>query len=217
MLPTTLERPMVDPLLFLALDVPNGKSAMDLLTRIGKESLTHVKVGLQLFIAEGPEFVRSLVLQGYRVALDIKLDDIPETVMLACQQVAALGVHYVMAHVGGGRAMLEAAVRGVGDSETKVLAVRVLTSLTESDLAEIGTVTGSVEILVVQRALLAKQAGCHGVIASPSPSSPAWPNGVCPRSCASASVSAKSSFKPSERQIERAICDTSRLWVSRVR
>jgi orotidine-5'-phosphate decarboxylase len=96
--------------------------------------------------------------------LDLKLHDIPETVARATARVAGLGAGLLTVHAGGGRAMLEAAVRAAG--AMRVLAVTVLTSLDENDLAEIGA-QGPVRELVVRRARLAIAAGCAGVVASP--------------------------------------------------
>jgi orotidine-5'-phosphate decarboxylase len=96
--------------------------------------------------------------------LDLKLHDIPETVARAAARVATLGAALLTVHTGGGRAMLEAAVRAAG--ATRVLAVTVLTSLDDADLAQIGA-QGPVRELVVRRARLALEAGCAGVVASP--------------------------------------------------
>src|SRR4051812_7679107 len=96
--------------------------------------------------------------------LDLKLHDIPETVARAAARVAKLGAELMTVHAGGGRAMLEAAVRHAG--ATRVLAVTVLTSLDDADLAEIGAQPPVLE-LVVKRARLAMSAGCAGVVASP--------------------------------------------------
>jgi orotidine-5'-phosphate decarboxylase len=99
--------------------------------------------------------------------LDLKLHDIPATVARATAQAAALGAGLLTVHAAGGRAMLReavAAARGAG--ETRILAVTVLTSLDDTDLAETGGV-GPVAELVRRRAALAADAGCDGVVASP--------------------------------------------------
>lgn len=159
---------MKNPLLFLALDVPDAHAAETLVNRAGP-NLTHVKVGLELFVAEGPPIVRVMRSKGKTVLLDLKLHDIPETVFRSADIAASLGVDFITVHAAGGRRMLEDAVEGVkvGGSNTKVLAVTVLTSLDLGDLAAVGTTTSSISQLVVKRSLLAKEAGCHGVIASP--------------------------------------------------
>jgi len=124
-----------------------------------------IKIGLELFCAEGPSIVSALVGRGHAVMLDLKLHDIPETVARATAVVASLGAGLITVHAGGGRSMLEAAVKAAG-TRTRVLAVTVLTSLDDADLATIGAI-GPVGELVKQRAQLAIAAGCAGVVASP--------------------------------------------------
>jgi orotidine-5'-phosphate decarboxylase len=149
--------------LIVPLDVPSAADADALLERLAGVP-SWFKVGLELFCAEGPSIVTAYAARGLRVMLDLKLHDIPETVARATARVAALGAGLLTVHAGGGRAMLEAAVRGSGD--TRILAVTVLTSLDDADLAEIGA-EGPVADLVRRRAELAIAAGCHGVVASP--------------------------------------------------
>jgi orotidine-5'-phosphate decarboxylase len=136
-------------------------------TRWAQAVAPHVstlKVGLELFCAEGPSIVRDYTTRGLSVMLDLKLHDIPETVARATARVASLGAGLLTVHAGGGRAMLEAAVKAAGDM--RILAVTVLTSLDDADLAAIGA-QPPVEDLVKRRADLAASAGCHGVVASP--------------------------------------------------
>lgn len=149
--------------LIAAIDAPNRAEADALIARLGGVP-SWVKLGLELFCAEGPSIVADHVARGSRVMLDLKLHDIPETVARATAQVAKLGAGLLTVHAGGGRAMLEAAVKAAGS--TGILAVTVLTSLDDSDLADIGAV-GPVAELVKHRAKLAIAAGCAGVVASP--------------------------------------------------
>ncbi|HVV83336.1 MAG TPA: orotidine-5'-phosphate decarboxylase [Kofleriaceae bacterium] len=146
-----------------ALDVPDAAAASALAARIG-DGASWVKIGLELFVAEGPAVVGAMRAAGRRVMLDLKLHDIPETVARAMARAAALGAELVTVHAAGARSMLQAAVRAAGPA--RVLAVTVLTSLDDADLAEIGDV-GPVAELVLRRARLAAAAGCHGVVASP--------------------------------------------------
>lgn len=150
--------------LIVAVDVPSRADADGLIARLGG-SVTWLKIGLELYIAEGPDIVRGYVERGYRVMLDLKLHDIPATVERAAARAAALGASLLTVHAGGGRAMLEAAVRGAG-GELGVLAVTALTSLDQDDLGEVG-ITESMEALVLGRARLAVETGCRGVVASP--------------------------------------------------
>ena len=151
--------------LIAALDVPSRGEAEQLIVRLGGVP-SWVKVGLELFIAEGEEFVTDLVAHN-RVMLDLKLHDIPETVARATRQAAATGAGLLTVHAAGGRAMLEGAVRAAREiGDTRILAITVLTSLDEADLISIGT-TGPISAQVDRLARLARDAGCDGVVASP--------------------------------------------------
>ena len=149
--------------LIAALDTPSRSEADAFVTRLAGVP-SWVKVGLELFLAEGPSIVRDYTARGLSVMLDLKLHDIPETVARATARVASLGAGLLTVHAGGGRALLEAAVKAAG--ATKILAVTVLTSMDDADLAAVGA-QGPVEDLVRRRADLAAAAGCHGVVASP--------------------------------------------------
>ena len=155
--------------LIVALDVPTLDDALALTERLAGVA-RRFKVGLELYCAEGPRAVTEVRARsgGGGVFLDLKLHDIPATVRRAAKSAAMTGAELLTVHAAGGRAMLETAVAGAREGgDTKILAVTVLTSLDVADLAAVGTVTESVEALVVKRALLAQLAGCHGVIASP--------------------------------------------------
>ena len=156
--------PGVGNRLIAALDTPTRADAAVLVERLGGVP-SWIKIGLELFCAEGPSIVSEHVGRERHVMLDLKLHDIPETVARATARVASLGAGLLTVHAGGGRAMLEAAVKAAGPA-MKVLAVTVLTSLDDADLADIGA-NGPVAALVVQRAKLAIAAGCAGVVASP--------------------------------------------------
>lgn len=158
------EFPGVGNRLIAALDAPSRADADALVAQLGGVP-SWLKLGLELFCAEGPSIVADHVARGHRVMLDLKLHDIPETVARATARVAQLGAGLLTVHAGGGRAMLEAAVKAAGAS-MRVLAVTVLTSLDDNDLREIGA-NGPVSELVKKRAELAIAAGCAGVVASP--------------------------------------------------
>jgi orotidine-5'-phosphate decarboxylase len=149
--------------LIAAIDAPGRAEADALIAKLAGVP-GWIKLGLELFCAEGPAIVADQVARGHRVMLDLKLHDIPETVARATARVATLGAELLTVHAAGGGAMLEAAVRAAG--ATRVLAVTVLTSLDDADLAAIGAL-GPVRELVVRRARLAIAAGCAGVVASP--------------------------------------------------
>jgi orotidine-5'-phosphate decarboxylase len=149
--------------LIAAIDTPARAEADALIARLAGVP-GWIKLGLELFCAEGPAVVADAAARGHRVMLDLKLHDIPETVARATARIAALGAGLITVHAGGGRAMLEAAVRSAGAA--RVLAVTVLTSLDDADLAQIGA-HGPVRDLAVTRARLAIAAGCAGVVSSP--------------------------------------------------
>jgi len=150
--------------LIVALDHPNLGAALAQVDLLG-DAARRYKVGLELYLSEGRRAIEELVARDRRVFLDLKLHDIPETVERAARAATAGGgVDLLTVHACGGFRMLAAAVAGAG--EARVLAVTVLTSLDESDLAADGNPL-PVEDLVVRRALLAESAGCAGVVASP--------------------------------------------------
>lgn len=157
------------PIPILALDVPNAASAFALLERVGP-AVDFVKVGLQLYIAEGPALVRTLRTRGYRVFLDLKLHDIPNTVGAAVRCAAALDVDLLTVHASGGAAMLRAAreaVEASGATKLDLLAVTVLTSLAEQGLGEAwGRTDTNVAAEVERLARLAHACGMNGVVAS---------------------------------------------------
>jgi orotidine-5'-phosphate decarboxylase len=154
--------------LITAVDVPDRSAADALVERLGGAS-SWVKVGLELFIAEGPGLVRDYVDRGLKVMLDLKLHDIPNTVAKATASAAGLGAGLLTIHTGGGAAMMRAAVEQVkdrGEGRTRILAVTVLTSMDQSDIDAVG-MSGSPADLVLKRARLAIEAGCDGVVSSP--------------------------------------------------
>lgn len=152
--------------LIVALDVPSAAQARQIVQTLG-ETVTTYKVGKQLFTAEGPQLVRDLIASGRKVFLDLKFHDIPNTVAEAVRSAAGLGVTMLNIHASGGSKMMRAAVEAAAQSATKplVLAVTVLTSLSDADMQEIG-VSGSARTQVLRLATLARNAGCGGIIAS---------------------------------------------------
>jgi orotidine-5'-phosphate decarboxylase len=152
--------------LIVALDIPSAGKASQVVQSIGDAATTY-KVGKQLFTAEGPEIVRDLVSSGRKVFLDLKFHDIPNTVAGAVRAASELGVSMLTVHASGGGTMLRAAAQAASESATKpmVLAVTVLTSLSDTDLIYLG-IAGRVIDHVVRLAALARDAGCDGVVAS---------------------------------------------------
>lgn len=151
--------------LILALDVHTSGEALALVNSV--PAADFVKVGLQLYTAEGPAVVQVLRDRGRRVFLDLKLHDIPNTVAGAVGSAARLGVDLLTIHASGGAAMMEAAVAAAATSGPRLLAVTVLTSFTAEGLSEAWGRSGMrVEEEVVRLARLASTAGVTGVVAS---------------------------------------------------
>lgn len=149
----------------VALDFGCEAEAQALVEQLGATASSY-KVGLQLLTAEGPAIVRWLVGQGKKVFLDLKLHEIPNSVASAVTVAGSLGASMVTVHASGGSAVLRAAVKAAQPfPRLQVLALTVITSMGEQDLAEIG-VHGLVLEQVERLAALAVAAGCHGVVAS---------------------------------------------------
>jgi orotidine-5'-phosphate decarboxylase len=151
--------------LIVALDVDNKERAQVLVDELGPH-VGMFKVGKELFTAEGPQVVRSIVEGGGNVFLDLKFHDIPNTVAKAVGTAAQLGAFFVTLHITGGRAMLEAAASALPAEGTQLLGVTVLTSHTDASLMETG-MRGTVVETVRQLARLAHESGIDGVVCSP--------------------------------------------------
>ena len=158
----------MNPIL-VALDVDSAEHAEDL-ARSVHPHVGGFKVGLQLVMSEGPDVVGRIARLGKPVFADLKLHDIPNTVRRAAIAMTVQGARWVTTHASGGREMIEAAVEGlqVGSGHhAGVLAVTVLTSMDESDLANVGVAT-SVSEQVRRLTDVASSAGAEGVICSPN-------------------------------------------------
>lgn len=150
--------------IIVALDFPTIDEARDCVAEIG-DQCDFYKVGLELLFSGGQELAKELVAAGHRVFIDAKLLDIGATVEKSTANIAKLGADFLTLHVTD-RKTLEAAVRGRGQSDLKLLGVTVMTNLDDQDLVEQGIRNMSPRSLVVHRAKLAQQAGLDGVIAS---------------------------------------------------
>ncbi|MEU5943450.1 orotidine-5'-phosphate decarboxylase [Micromonospora sp. NPDC047548] len=151
--------------IIVALDFDNVHDAEAIVDRLGDAGQSY-KVGLELLTVAGPALAARLVGEGKDVFLDLKLFEIPTSVAGA---VAAgrLGATMVTVHAMGGSTIMEAAVRAASDfPQLRVIALTVVTSLTDTDLAAIG-LSATIDEQVLRLARLAKHAGCHGVVASP--------------------------------------------------
>lgn len=156
--------------LIVALDFPFWEPAEKLVGALPE--VNHFKVGLELYLASRGQAVTRLKQLGKEVFLDLKFHDIPHTVAHACKQAVAEGASIFNVHAAGGRQMMRQAAGAVKEEaarlkvkEPLLLAVTILTSLDDQDLMEIGLPAASEA--VGQLALLAKESGLGGVVASP--------------------------------------------------
>jgi orotidine-5'-phosphate decarboxylase len=151
----------------LALDVPGRAEAEAYLDRLGGD-LRWVKVGLQLFVREGPALVDALAHRGLKVFLDLKLHDIPNTVASAIRSLRGRPCDMLTIHAAGGREMLRQAVDAARETNPTLLllAVTVLTSFDDAGLADTGVMDGA-GAQVERLAALALGAGVPGLICSP--------------------------------------------------
>jgi len=162
----TLKASLTPDNLILALDVESGAEALRWVDRL-QSRIGTFKIGLQLFTACGPDFVKEVRNRGAQVFLDLKLHDIPNTVAKAVESVGKLDLRFLTIHTLGGRQMMaEAAKAAQQFPQTRILGVTVLTSHTNEDLGELGfdhTVPGQVAHL----ARLAYDSGLRGLVCSP--------------------------------------------------
>ncbi len=154
--------------LIVALDLPDVAAARAMVDRIG-DAATFYKIGLELVYGGGLGLVERLVGEGRQVFLDLKLHDIPNTVAHATAQVARLGATFLTVH--GFPQTMAAAVEGRGDMALRLLAVTVLTSCNDDDLAAAGYRMGVAD-LVRRRAGQARDAGIDGLVMSPAEVAP---------------------------------------------
>ena len=152
---------------FIALDFPDAFAVRKFLKQF--DSLTDkpaLKVGMELFYAEGPTFVNELRQQGYTIFLDLKLYDIPHTVGRAVASISKLDIQYLTIHASGGARMMAAAVANKPGS-MKLLAVTQLTSFSESEMQATQLTQASLVDTVTHLAAMAFQVGVDGTISSP--------------------------------------------------
>lgn len=158
--------------IIIALDVETAAEGSDIVREL-HTSVGAFKIGLQLFTAAGPQFVRELTNAGHKVFLDLKFHDIPNTVASASVEAARLGVWMFNIHAAGGSHMMTLAIKKVDEvcerekiDRPLIVGVTVLTSSNLDTLAEAG-VGGDIETQVVALARLSADSGLDGVVASP--------------------------------------------------
>ena len=151
--------------LAVALDVADSRGALELVDRLDG-ACRWLKVGMELYYAAGNQLVETLRGRGYRIFLDLKLHDIPNTVAGAVRSVTGTGAELLTVHASGGPAMLRAAAEAAqATGAPRLLAVTVLTSMDEAELSAAG-VQGTPAEQVLRLARLAKSAGLDGLVCS---------------------------------------------------
>ncbi len=157
---------MNNPRIIVSLDYPEPSTALDLVQRLDP-ALCRLKIGKELFTRSGPALVEKMINAGFSVFLDLKFHDIPNTVAGACRAAADMGVWMVNVHASGGRKMIMAAREAIEAAPRRpiLIAVTVLTSMADPDLAETG-VSSSVDEQVLRLARLSVSAGADGVVCS---------------------------------------------------
>lgn len=158
---------MSDPRVLIALDYDQPAAALALAERLDSNAC-RLKVGKELFTRGGPQLVQGLQQRGFELFLDLKFHDIPNTVAQAVRAAADLGVWMVNVHACGGSRMLNAAREALisyGAQRPKLIAVTVLTSMSDADLAELGITIGATA-QVERLARLSRDCGLDGVVCS---------------------------------------------------
>ena len=152
--------------LILALDLEAREEALAKLNKLGN-SIKWVKIGLQMFTAHGPEFVREIAGRGYKVFLDLKLHDIPNTVSKTVESIAKLPVELLTLHASGGSEMLKWANQTRADHAPglNLLAVTVLTSMNNTQLNSLN-IPKTTEEQVLHLANISLESGIQGLVCS---------------------------------------------------
>ncbi len=157
---------MSSPNIIIAIDKSNQSDAVKLAAMFDPK-LCRLKIGLELFTAEGPAILEVLQKRGFEIFLDLKFHDIPTTVARACTVAADMGVWMINVHALGGLEMMSAAREAITKTSHRPLlvAVTILTSHNQKNLSAAG-ITMSMEECVIQYAQNAQQAGCDGIVCS---------------------------------------------------
>ncbi|NVJ68273.1 MAG: orotidine-5'-phosphate decarboxylase [Gammaproteobacteria bacterium] len=156
-----------DPKIVVALDYDNKKDALSLVEQLDP-SLAALKVGKEMFTLFGPKFVKKLVRKDFKVFLDLKFHDIPNTVAKACCAAAELGVWMTNVHATGGVKMMKMAndaIQKYGEEKPLLIAVTMLTSMDEDNYQRLGYQKPLAE-QVIHLAGLTQEAGLDGVVCS---------------------------------------------------
>jgi orotidine-5'-phosphate decarboxylase len=153
----------------IALDFPDVKEVFQFLDKF-KDGKPYVKIGMELFYSEGPEIVREIKRRGYKLFLDLKLHDIPNTVNKAMKALSALDVDMCNVHVAGTIEMMRAALEGLKRADgtrPMLIGVTQLTSTSEERMQKELLINASINDTIVKYAQNAKEAGLEGIVCSP--------------------------------------------------
>lgn len=154
----------------IACDFSSKEACLNFLDQFSGSRKPFVKIGMELFYAEGPEMVRQIKARGHKVFLDLKLHDIPNTVRKAMSVLSALDVDMVNVHAAGTVAMMKAALEGLTRADGTrplLIAVTQLTSTSEEVMQKELLIGAGINDTIVQYARNAKEAGLDGVVCSP--------------------------------------------------
>lgn len=152
----------------IALDFPTVEKTLEFLDNFGEEK-PFVKIGMELYLQNGPIIVEKIKERGHKIFLDLKLHDIPNTIYHATKGLARFKVDILTVHAAGGLEMLQAAKQGMldgGSEKTNIIAVTQLTSTSEENMKKEQLVETTIKESVINYAKLAKEAGVDGVVSS---------------------------------------------------
>lgn len=155
----------------VACDFPSAAETFEFLDKFKDENRKpFVKIGMELYFAEGPSIVRKIKERGHKIFLDLKLHDIPNTVKKSMSVLSSLDIDICNLHAKGGKEMMKAAVEGLtreDGTRPLLIAVTMLTSTSEEEMHEELLINGSMEDVVMHYAQNAKESGLDGVVCSP--------------------------------------------------
>ena len=153
----------------IACDFPDAEQTLEFLDKFtGKKPF--VKIGMELYYAAGPQIVKQIKDRGHKIFLDLKLHDIPNTVMRAMSVLSELGVDITNLHSAGGSEMMKAAVKGLtkpDDTRPLLIGVTMLTSISEEMMKEEILIDSKLDEVVVSYAQNCKNSGLNGIVCSP--------------------------------------------------
>lgn len=151
----------------IALDFPNLEKTINFLDKFCGEKL-FVKIGMELYLQNGPVVIEEIKERGHKIFLDLKLHDIPNTVYSAAKGLAKFDIDILTVHAAGGSEMLKGAKRAITEvgAKTKIIAITQLTSTSEEDMQREQNIKTTIEESVLNYAKLAKESGMDGVVSS---------------------------------------------------